>query len=282
MCEIFCFNSSTPKQVNQCLECFYSHCEEHPHGWGLATVQSNEYVITKEPVKAVCSQNLKEILSHPVIGKNVFAHIRLATVGEIISPNCHPFTESDDNNRVWMLIHNGTVFDYPELDKYKDKEKGGTDSERILLYIIDKINQFERDKGALSTIKERFNLLNHLISDLSKNNKLNLMIFDGDLTYIHTNMRNSLYYLKNDEWFLVSSTPLDDDENWKEVELNKLFGLIDGNIIFESEPHDNEFIFTEFHEKIIEEFLKTVNPDDNGINEKIVGSNLQEEYRTNR
>lgn len=262
MCEIFCFNSNKPKQINQCLECFYKHSDEHPDGWGLATMQSDEFVVDKEPVKASCSEHLKDILSNPVVGKNVFAHIRLATVGEIVSPNCHPFIEADDNNRSWMLIHNGTIFQYPELEKYREKEKGNTDSERILLFIIDKVNEFEKAKGAPSTIKERFNLLTDIIADLSYNNKLNLMIYDGDLTYIHSNMRDSLYYLKNEDGFLVASTPLDDDENWKAVELNKLFALIDGNIIFESEEHDNEFIFTEFHEKLIEEFLKTTNQDE--------------------
>ena len=171
----------------------------------------------------------------------------------------------DDNNRSWMLIHNGTIFDYPPLDNYIDQESGDTDSERILLYIIDKINDFEKAKGGLSTIKERFNILTEVISDLSKNNKLNLMIYDGDLTYIHSNMRDSLYYLKNEEGFLVASTPLTDDENWKPVELNKLFGLIDGNIIFESSEHENEFILTEEHEKAIEEFLNSLNGD--GIND---------------
>jgi glutamine amidotransferase len=222
-------------------------------------MQSNEFVIDKEPIKAACSQHLKDILSNPVVGKNVFAHIRLATVGEIISPNCHPFVEADDNNRSWMLIHNGTIFDFPELDKYKEKENGDTDSERILLYIIDKVNQFEKDKNAPSTIKERFDILLKIVSNLSKNNKLNLMIYDGELTYIHSNMKESLYYLKNEDEFLVATTPLDDDENWKQVELNKLFGLIDGNIVFESEEHDNEFIFTEEHEKAMEEFLKAIN-----------------------
>ena len=244
---------------------FFVLTEEHPHGWGLANMQSNEFVIDKEPVKATCSQHLRNILSNPVVGKNVFAHIRLATVGEIISPNCHPFTQVDDNNRSWMLIHNGTIFDYPLLDNYIDQESGDTDSERILLYIIDKINDFEKAKGGLSTIKERFNILTEVISDLSKNNKLNLMIYDGDLTYIHSNMRDSLYYLKNEEGFLVASTPLTDDKNWKPVELNKLFGLIDGNIIFESSEHENEFILTEEHEKAIEEFLNSLNRD--GIND---------------
>ena len=259
MCEIFCFNSDKPKQVNQCLECFYNHSDEHPHGWGLANMQPDDSIINKEPVKASCSEHLKNILSSPVVGKNVFAHIRLATVGEIISPNCHPFIEADDNNRSWMLIHNGTVFHYPELDKYVEKENGDTDSERILLYIIDKVNEFEHSKGAPSTIKERFNLLTNIVADLACGNKLNLMIYDGDLTYIHSNMKDSLYYLKNDDGFLIASTPLDDDENWQHVELNKLFGLIDGNIIFESEEHDNEFFFTDEHLKWFEESMKENN-----------------------
>ena len=255
MCEIFCFNSNKPKQVNECLECFYNHSDDHPHGWGLANIEYDEFVIEKEPIKASCSAHLKGILSNPVIGKNVFAHIRLATVGEIISPNCHPFTEADDNNRSWMLIHNGTIFDFPELDKYKEFESGDTDSERILLYIIDKVNEFEKDKGGLSTIRERFNLLTEIVADLSKNNKLNLMIYDGDLTYIHSNMDDSLYYIINDDGILIASTPLNDDEGWLKVEINKLFGLIDGQIVFESEEHQNEFIQTEEHEKLIEQFM---------------------------
>ena len=258
MCEIFCFNSNTPKQINKCLECFYNHSENHPHGWGLADMQSDEFVIEKEPIKAACSQHLKNILSNPVVSKNVFAHIRLATMGEIISPNCHPFIELDDNNRSWMLIHNGTIFDYPPLDKYMNIGNGDTDSERILLYIIDQVNDFENKKGAPSTIKERFNLLTGIVEDMSKGNKVNLMIYDGDLTYIHSNMRETLYYLKNEEGFLVASTPVNDEEGWLEVELNKLFGLIDGNIIFESEEHPNEFILTPDKEEYLQNFIESI------------------------
>ena len=69
--------------------------------------------------------------------------------------------------------------------------------------------------------------------------------------------------MNNEEGFLVASNPVNDDDGWKEVELNKLFGLIDGNIIFESEEHENEFVFTDFHENAIKEFLKTVNSVEN-------------------
>lgn len=258
MCEIFCFNSKTPKEINTCLQCFYNHSEEHPDGWGLANMQSDNFVIDKEPVKATCSQHLKDILSNPVVSGNVFAHIRLATMGEIVSPNCHPFVNLDDNNRTWMLIHNGTIFDYPILDKYRDIEDGDTDSERILLYIIDKVNEFENEKGSPSTIRERFDLLFEIVKDLSKNNKLNLMIYDGDLTYIHSNMRNSLYYLMKEDEILIASSPVNDDSNWKQVELNKLFGLVDGNIVFESKMHDNEFILTKENEEYLQKNMDLI------------------------
>ena len=84
------------------------------------------------------------------------------------------------------------------------------------------------------------------------------MIYDGEVTYIHSNMKESLYYLKNENEFLVATTPLDNNENWLQVELNKLFVLDDGNILYESSEHDNEFILTEEHEKIMEEFLKSI------------------------
>ena len=262
MCEIFCFNSDTPKQINECLECFYNHSEKHPHGWGLANMQSDEFVIEKEPIKATCSPYLKEILSNPLVGKNVFAHIRLATMGEIVSPNCHPFVKMDNHGRSWMLIHNGTIFDYPPLDKYREIETGDTDSERILLYIIDNVNKFEKSKGSPSTLNERFNLLKTLIENIAEGNKLNLMIYDGEATYIHSNMKDSLYYLKNDESFLVSSTPVNDEEGWKPVELNKLFALIDGNIIFESREHENEFICTKEQEEYLQNFINSLNSGD--------------------
>ena len=72
-------------------------------------------------------------------------------------------------------------------------------------------------------------------------------------------MKDSLYYLKNEDGFLVASTPITDDDGWKPAELNKLFGIIDGNIIFESQEHKNEFIFTKEHEEFIQKSINSIN-----------------------
>ena len=264
MCELFCFNSKNPKKLNDNLKNFYAHSDEHPHGWGLAYQLSDGFVFDKEPEKASSSEHLKEILSEPIVSKNCFAHIRMATMGNITSCNCHPFTEKDSSGRTWMLMHNGTIFDYPEMDKYKTKEKGDTDSERILYYIIDKINEFEADKK--STKKERFDLLTDIVNDLSRKNKVNLMVFDGELTYVHTNMADSLCYLKTDDSYLVVSTPIDDVNTYKPVKLNKLYAIAGGDVVFESESHGHEFRFTKEHEAYFADFVESLRGEEISLN----------------
>ena len=53
----------------------------------------------KEPNKAQYSSKLENILSKPYLDKNIFAHIHLATVGDILYENCHPFIKSDKLKR---------------------------------------------------------------------------------------------------------------------------------------------------------------------------------------
>ena len=172
-----------------------------------------------------------------------------------------------------MLMHNGTVFNYPGLEKYQEIQKGSTDSERILLFIIDKVNEFEKSKNALLTTEERFNLITDIISDLSRENKINIMICDGELTYVHTNLKDSLHSLRTDNGLILTSCPLNDDKNWKTVDINKIYGLKDGKIILESKNHGNEFIFTEKHEEIIREAIKSL--------DKELYDKLMEEYDKN-
>ena len=62
MCEIFGFSSSKEEELNDYLKEFYSHCEEHPHGWGLAILDPEKFSVIKEPVKARSSVMLGNIL----------------------------------------------------------------------------------------------------------------------------------------------------------------------------------------------------------------------------
>ena len=202
------------------------------------------------------------ILLNPIEAKNVLAHIRLATIGDLEFYNCHPFVKKDNSGRRWTLIHNGTVFDSQDLCKYSTIEEGETDSERILLAIIDHINDCEEYKGRPLNLKERFSVFSDLISHLSHNNKLNLIVHDGEQMYIHTNLKESLYYLKGDSSVLVSTKKLD-FKDWKEVPLNKVFSFINGELLFESEAHLNEYVETEEQIRFIEKFIESLKADSN-------------------
>lgn len=250
MCELFGYCSRNGRILNDYLKKFFSHSSHHPHGWGLACLEGNEAVIEKEPMQATKSNYLKERLSHPIQADNVFAHIRYATIGNVEYRNCHPYTQKDVSGRRFTMIHNGTIFDFPPLYKYVKSQKGDTDSERVLLYLIDKINDAEKANNYVLSGEERFKILDCIFSNLSKGNKLNLIMYDGEYMYVHTNYKDSLYYLEKKEGILFSTQPLS-NENWKPVPFTTLLGYKDGELVFKGTNHKNEYIDSEENMRFI-------------------------------
>lgn len=244
MCEILGISFEKNVCINDCLKAFYSHSNNHPHGWGLALADKNNINIEKEPVQATKSRYLRERLSQPIITKTALAHIRYATIGNIEYKNCHPYSKTDNSSRRWTLIHNGTIFDYPPLCKFLKKQTGDTDSERILLYIVEQINNAQKATKNPLNASERFSLLDSIVTDMSKENKLNLLIFDGEYMYAHTNYADSLHYLESEYGVVFSTLPLSDD-CWKNLPMNTLFAFKDGRLAFSGTNHKNEFFDNE-------------------------------------
>ena len=179
MCEIFGVSSLNDVELNGYLRTFYSHSKNHPHGWGLACISREGALIEKESIRASDSNYLKERLSQPVREKILLAHIRYATIGNVEYKNCHPFTGRDNMGRRWTLVHNGTIFDFPLLNPYVKKQTGDTDSERVFLYFMDKLNEAQNKKGVRLVFEERFALFDNIICEMSREKKLNLLFFDG-------------------------------------------------------------------------------------------------------
>ena len=240
MCELFGISSAKKCQINDYLKDFFSHGDAHPHGWGLACMEENQIQIEKEPIQANKSNYLKERLSVPLEVQNAFGHIRYATIGHVEYGNCHPYTTKDDTGRQWTLVHNGTIFDYPPLSKYVDIQKGETDSERILLYLVDQINQEEKRLQRIMSAEERFQLLDAVLVHMSKGNKLNLLIYDEELFYVHSNYVDSLYELKKEQQVLFSTTPLS-KEDWKPVKFATLLAYQNGQKVISGTTHTHEY-----------------------------------------
>ena len=239
MCELFGLTAERDIYVNDYLKEFATHSEEHPHGWGLAVFRNGSVTLEKEPVKASKSDYLKHRLSRPIEAKNIFAHIRLATIGSFEYANCHPFVWDDVSGRTWTLMHNGTLFDTKYIDKYFNLQEGTTDSEGVLLYIVDEINR--RGGAENLTPEERFEILDDIVVRLSKRNKLNMMLYDGEIMYVHTNNKGTLNELRGDGFRIFATSPLD-RRHWEPVKMNVLKAYRDGEEMFTGTDHGNEYV----------------------------------------
>lgn len=240
MCELFGICSRNEFLMNDYLREFYSHSNKHPHGWGLACLEKQEAMIEKEPLQAAKSHYLKERLSVPIYAKTAVAHIRYATIGNVMYQNCHPYTRKDDRGRRWTLVHNGTIFDYSPLHKFTRLQMGDTDSERILLYLVEQINRKEYLLQRALNAKERFSLLDAVICEMAEGNKLNLLLYDGEFLYVHTNYADSLHVLEENECMIFSTFPLDKKE-WKKVPFTTLLAFQDGKLVCRGTNHKKEY-----------------------------------------
>ncbi|MDD6485009.1 MAG: class II glutamine amidotransferase [Clostridiales bacterium] len=243
MCELFGISARTPVDVREYLKTFFSHSPLHPHGWGLMRQSSKKTDIIKEPVCASCSAILDDVIESTLPQTALLAHIRLATVGAAKYTNCHPYTGFDASGRHWTLIHNGTIYSGMQLSKYLSEQSGDTDSERIFLYLLDEINKTIILNNAPLSEKQRCSIINKLAVTLSPRNKLNFMIYDGEVLYVHKNMKNTLVYKELNDGVVFSTQPLD-SEGWLQLPMTRLLAFKNGAMIFKGKDHKNEFIPT--------------------------------------
>ena len=220
MCEMLGISAKRRIRANDILREFYSHADRHPHGWGLATFNdAGAPDIEKEAVKATGSEYLKKRLAEPIEESVLLAHIRLATVGHLEYRNSHPFAAADNCGQF-----------------------GSTDSERILLHLVDIVNERQIRHGRALDWKERFAALDDLVGELAGGNKLNLLVYDGEILYAHTNFRGSLHVRVDDGALVFSTNPLSGD-GWEPLPLTRLVAAKDGRIVREGAAHGKEYIY---------------------------------------
>lgn len=250
MCEIFGVSSKDEQYLSEYIRKFYSHSNEHPDGWGLAILDGNEAMIEKEPVQASKSLYLKHRLSQPVYARNAFAHIRYATIGNVEYCNCHPYSRKDHSGRRWTLVHNGTIFEYDPLNKYSKVQTGDTDSERILLYLVEQMDHYADKLGRVPDAGERFRCLDAIVGELSVENKLNFLLYDAENMYVHTNYKDSLYYLVQEGSILFCTRPLS-EEPWQPVPFTTLLAYHGGKQVYTGTNHGNEYFDNEENLKML-------------------------------
>lgn len=245
MCELYGISSNKTISLNETLKLFYSHSSKNPKGWGLAYwTDSSEITIYNEGKCANDSELLKGILAYPIESKVSIGHIRTATVGTVSDNNSHPFTKLDSTGRGWTLAHSGNIYIGSQLLPFRNEQLGETDSECILLYIVDCINKKTEKKGNPLNSKERCEVIDSITEELSKGNKLSLLIYDTEQFYVYTNIKEILYFSKQDDYYCFAGVPLENSFFWYKVPLNVLIVYSGTNQLYYGQDHDHEFLKT--------------------------------------
>ena len=237
MCELLGFSASQPTEINTLVSEFFSHGKDNPHGWGMMSSGG----MCKRCERSDTSRELKKLVKKLPPQKCYLGHIRFATVGSIKNENCHPFCAKDITGRCWTLIHNGTIYSASKLIPFVHHQSGDTDSERLFLYLMQLLDKAQKENPLDEY--HRCELIDDFVRDLSPRNKLNLMIFDGELLYIHKNMKQTMKYRQHGAGVIFSTNALDDAE-WKDVPTAQLLVYKDGKLIFEGKRHDAVFVPT--------------------------------------
>jgi len=256
MCLLFAVSGEKPVEINIPLSDYFRNSFIHKHGWGYVDLSTGRPTVKRESQPAYESEWLKTKLASPFTVKNAMFHLRYATVGEIEDNNTHPLQATDLTGRTWWIIHNGTIFDGEKLDKYFYEQQGSTDTERLLLYLVNRIGKLSLEEKRPLSDKERFKVVDRTIKAVAKGNKLNIIISDGEIFYIHANSRsgsrllgeagkNDFLYELHEEGTAYFSTTVLDPRPWTPVKLNTVFAYRDGKLLYEGKPHEYEYIETD-------------------------------------
>ncbi|MDR3304528.1 MAG: class II glutamine amidotransferase [Clostridiales Family XIII bacterium] len=253
MCQLFAVTGRRPVQVNEEVKYFLQNSFIHKHGWGYSDFTGGKTFVKRETTPAYESEFAKKLLAAPLLLQSAMFHIRYATVGAVEHENTHPLTAMDLMGRQWTIIHNGTVFNFDKLDKYFYKQNGTTDTERLLLYLVERVNQKSVDSHRPLTDEERFRVVDKVLRAVAEGNKLNVVLYDSEVMYVHANSRTGsrvlgesgkndfLYELEAEDARFFSTVPLD-GRAWAPVRLNTLLAYKDGALTQAGAAHDFEYI----------------------------------------
>jgi predicted glutamine amidotransferase len=187
MCRLFGLRANQPVDVEFSLatgpKTVQKLGEEHPNGWGIGWYEGSSPVVTKEPISAAESKELRRAAAH-VHSRIVIAHVRKATCGEVSEVNCHPFRYND-----WLFAHNGWVKDRESLLSKLDVThraaiRGETDSEVYFHWVIQNVEK-------TGTVLEG---LRSALQEVTNYTGLNFILADGTNLYAYRNASRSPNY----------------------------------------------------------------------------------------
>ena len=268
MCQLLGMNCNTPTDICFSFAGFRARggrTDVHQDGWGIAFFEGKGVRLFLDPLPSAQSPIAELVKNYPIKSKNVVAHIRKATQGEVALENTHPFKRELWGN-YWIFAHNGNVPEFKPILDGTFTPVGRTDSERAFCWIMQELRKkFPNEKPNVKTL---FQTIHELTLEVAKFGEFNFLLTNGELLFAHasTNLTYvvrkapfptaslkdedisidlSAVTTKNDRVAIVATTPLTQNENWIVMEPGSLW------LFQEGEPVDHKKTIAGPKEKIL-------------------------------
>jgi glutamine amidotransferase len=222
--------------------------DTHHDGWGIAFFEGAGVRHFVDHQAAIESPIAELIKRDPIKSRNVIAHIRKATQGQVALENCHPFVR-ELWGRYWVFAHNGDLKEFHPVLDGAFRPVGTTDSERAFCYILQtlraRFGDVQPERGALRAV------LVALVAEIAAHGTFNMMLSSGNELYAHCS--TNLYYLvrqypfvtaelsdedvsvdfsevttPNDRVAIIVTQPLTTNEQWTAFAPGELKVFLDG------------------------------------------------------
>ena len=253
MCQLLGMNCNTPTDVTFSFTGFAQRggrTDEHADGWGIAFFEGCDDKGLRHFVdhQSACDSPVAELIRrYPIKSRNVIAHIRKATQGQVALENCHPFAR-ELWGRYWVFAHNGNLENFRPRLHAAFQPVGSTDSERAFCYLM---QELAKSHAGVPDVAELTLTLRELVPWIGGHGTFNFMLSNGQALWAHASTR--LHYVERKHPFahaqlsdedlsidfaqhtqptdrvaVVVTTPLTVNEAWVPFEPGELKVFVDG------------------------------------------------------
>lgn len=247
MCQLLGMSGNQPTDIVFSFSGFATRSAEHADGFGIAFFEGRGLRHFVDHLPAAESPVADLVKRYPIKSKQVIAHIRKATQGEVRLENCHPFVR-ELWGRYWVFAHNGNLVDFNPKLHAAFRPVGDTDSERAFCWLM---QELAKSHARLPDVDELTRTLAELVPQVSKHGTFNFLLSQGDALWAHCSTH--LHHLVRQHPFgvarlqdqdvevnfaeqaqpgdrvaVIATQPLTLDEPWVAMAPGQLLAFVDG------------------------------------------------------
>jgi len=202
MCQLLGMNCNHPTDVTFSFTGFAQRggrTDEHRDGWGVAFFESSpdgddrglRHFVDHQPS---CESPVAQLIAkYPIKSRNVVAHIRKATQGEVSLRNTHPFVR-ELWGRYWVFAHNGNLENHAPRLHVHFRPVGSTDSELAFCWLL---QELAKNHAQVPSVQDLTLTLSELLPQIAKHGTFNMLLSNGQALWAHASTKagsQGLYY----------------------------------------------------------------------------------------